>query len=232
MVINKPIKTLIVLAAMAALSGCLGGSGSSDDGGLTGTSPPPPPPPPPPPVSNNPPTISGNPAPQATVGSSYLFSPDATDADGDNLTFSIANQPSWAGFDTSNGRLSGSPLLSDMGTYGDIVISVSDGSASTSLNGFSIEVVATGTGSVTLNWSAPTQNEDGTTLTDLAGYTIYYGSQSGNYTTQIPIDNPSITTYVVDGLTPDTYYFVATATDSDGIESRFSGETVRQVSSN
>lgn len=229
MVINKPIITLVVLTVAAALGGCLSGSGS-DSSDVTGTSPPPPPPPPP--SGNNPPTISGNPAPQATVGNSYLFSPNATDSDGDNLTFSITNRPSWAGFDTATGRLSGSPLLSDMGTYGDIVISVSDGSASSSLNGFSIEVVATGTGSVTLNWTAPTQNEDGTTLTDLAGYTIYYGSQSGNYTNQIPIDNPSVTTYVVDGLTPDTYYFAATARDADGIESRFSGETVRQVAPN
>jgi hypothetical protein len=32
----------------------------------------------------------------------------------------------------------------------------------------------------TLTWDAPTTNADGTPLTDLAGYRIYYGTTSGN----------------------------------------------------
>jgi len=118
--------------------------------------------------------------------------------------------------------------------YDDIRISVSDGTDTATLSGFSVEVIAegTGSGSVTLNWTAPTQNEDGSDLTDLVGYVLYYGVQSGRYTEEIPVDNPTVTTYVVDGLAPGTYYFVATAKNSEDIESRYSGETVKQVVAN
>lgn len=66
-------------------------------------------------------------------------------------------------------------------------------------------------------------------MTDLAGYKIYYGKSSRSYTSQIRIDNPGVTTYVVDNLTPDTYYFAATASNASGIESSFSGEAVKTV---
>ena len=230
---HKPIRFVVALLAAAGLmTGCLSGGGSDDNALVAGTSPPPPPPPPPPPAGNSAPTISGNPLPRVSVGSSYQFSPSASDADGDTLTFSIQNRPTWADFDTSNGQLTGSPLLSDMGMYDNIVITVSDGSASSSLSSFSVEVVSQGTSSVTLNWTAPTENEDGSALTDLAGYTVYYGTESGNYSEQIQIQNPSITTFVVEGLTPNTYYFAATSRNAQGVESRFSDEAVRQVVAN
>lgn len=84
-------------------------------------------------------------------------------------------------------------------------------------------------GSAMLSWTAPTQNEDATPLTDLAGYKIYYGKASGNYTDQVRIDNPGVTTYVVDNLTPDTYYFVATAYNEAGTESAYSSEAVKDI---
>ena len=82
---------------------------------------------------------------------------------------------------------------------------------------------------MTLDWTPPTQNEDGSTLTDLAGYFIYYGESSGSYPNRIRIDNPSISTYVVENLLPRTYYIVATSFNSTGIESRYSGEAVKTV---
>jgi len=54
------------------------------------------------------------------------------------------------------------------------------------------------------------QNTDGSPLTDLTGYKIYYGNESGNYQASIQIDNPGIAIYVVENLTPNTYYFVLT----------------------
>ena len=86
-----------------------------------------------------------------------------------------------------------------------------------------------GFSSATLSWTPPTQNEDDSPLTDLAGYKIYYGNESGNYQTSIQIDNPGITIYVVENLTPNTYYFVMTAINSSGVESRYSNEASRQV---
>jgi hypothetical protein len=72
-------------------------------------------------------------------------------------------------------------------------------------------------------------NSDGSPLMDLAGYTIYYRNESGGYSYDIRIDNPGLTTYVVDQLTPATYYFAATAFNASGIESSFSSEAVRMV---
>ncbi len=95
--------------------------------------------------------------------------------------------------------------------------------------GGSVTVNQVGFGSATLSWTPPTQNTDGSPLTDLAGYKIYYGTESGNYQTSIQIDNPGIAIYVVENLTPNTYYFVLTAIKSSGIESQFSNEASKQV---
>lgn len=85
------------------------------------------------------------------------------------------------------------------------------------------------TGSVTLSWQPPTQNSDGTPLVDLAGYNIYFGTSSNSYDVQIQVDNPGLSTYVVDNLDPATYYFAATSFNAAGIESGFSGEVVKVV---
>ena len=180
-------------------------------------------------VTNSAPTISGNPAKAVTEGTQYSFTPDAGDPDGDSLSFSIANKPSWAAFDTGSGRLSGTPQAGDVGSYADIVISVSDGQASASLGAFSITVEAIAMGSVTLSWSPPTENTDGTALTDLAGYRIYWGTTSGSYPNSVSIENPGVTTYVVENLVPGTYEFVATSYNTSGVESDYSAPATKTV---
>ncbi|QEI11270.1 DUF4347 domain-containing protein [Cellvibrio japonicus] len=91
---------------------------------------------------NDAPTISGTPATSVNQGAAYSFTPTASDIDvGDSLSFSIANMPSWASFNTATGELSGTPGNDDVGTTSGIVISVSDGSASASLPAFSLTVV-------------------------------------------------------------------------------------------
>ena len=80
------------------------------------------------------------------------------------------------------------------------------------------------TGAITLDWTPPTENTDGTPLTDLTGYDIHYGTQSGDYTQSIPVSNPGIATYVVDNLAPGTYYFSVAAVNSEGTESPTSSE--------
>ncbi|MDJ0701589.1 MAG: putative Ig domain-containing protein [Woeseiaceae bacterium] len=179
-------------------------------------------------LSNTAPTISGAPPADINADSSFTFTPTASDPDGDSLVFSITNRPSWATFDASTGTLAGTPGDGDVGVYSGIMITVSDGIATASIQ-FTITVNAISVGSVTLNWNAPTQNEDGTTLTDLAGYRIYSGTTSGSYTELVTINNPSILTYQVDNLAPGTYYFVATAFNTQGIESGYSGEAMRVV---
>jgi len=181
---------------------------------------------------NTPPQISGTPPPTATVDQQYLFLPNASDTDGDNLTFSIVNRPAWASFDATTGQLSGTPVQGEEGVYDNIEISVSDADSTASLPLFAITVAQAATGSVTLTWTPPTKNTDGSPLTDLIAYKIYYGLTQGNYPNEIRIDNPGISTYVIDNLNPNTYYFVATSINSTEIESNFSNEALKIVVAN
>lgn len=206
---------------MLALSGCVSSTDSETESSAEV---------PEEPSTNTAPVISGSPTTMIVTGGTYSFTPSASDADGDTLTFSISNNPSWANFDTATGQLSGQPLLGDLGTFTDIVITVSDGSDSASIGPFNVDVVAAANGTVSLNWTAPTQYNDGSMLNDLAGYRVYYGTQSGVYTQQVTIDNPSITSYVIENLAPDTYYFVATSINGAGVESPRSNEATKVVS--
>jgi hypothetical protein len=74
-------------------------------------------------------------------------------------------------------------------------------------------------GSVELIWEAPTTNEDGSVLTDLSGYTIYYGTNQNNLNQIIDINTTGITTYTINNLPAATYYFTLTATDTSNNES-------------
>jgi hypothetical protein len=213
---------LCALIAALSLSGCPSGGGGENSGA------PPVDPPTDPGGGNSPPILSGTPSPSTKIGEAWSFTPVATDADGDTLTFTVENQPGWTSFDESNGALSGEPQAGDEGTYEDIAIAASDGEASDSL-AFSVAVTQVAAGSVSLSWAAPTHNDDGSALTDLASFRIYYGKTPGNYSEQILIENPGITTYLVENLTPDTYHFAATAINSGGVESGYSGEATVTV---
>jgi Fibronectin type III domain len=78
-------------------------------------------------------------------------------------------------------------------------------------------------GSASLSWDPPITNEDGTPLTDLSGYKIYYGTTSAFYTQNIDAGN--VVTFTVTYLTAGlTYYFAVTAYDSSLNESDYSNE--------
>jgi hypothetical protein len=176
----------------------------------------------PPPAVNRPPTISGSSPTSVIAGQAYSFQPSASDPDGQTLAFGIANKPAWASFNTSTGRLSGTPAAANVGTYSNVVISVSDGTASVALPAFTITVQAAppaATGSATMRWVAPTQNVDGSALTNLAGYKVRYGTNQANLTQLIDVSSPSTTTVQIQGLTPATWYFTVSAYTNTGIES-------------
>ncbi len=102
----------------------------------------------------------------------------------------------------------------------------SDGSGSTStISDTTDPGTDTGTNTVTLTWEAPSTNADGTVLTDLAGYKVYYGRESGNYAEVKDVG--SVTAVSTDEL-PDiqsgTWYFAVTAYDTSGNESGYSNE--------
>lgn len=113
-------------------------------------------------TSNRAPVISGSPATTAKVGAAYSFKPTASDPDGNSLTFSVSNKPSWATFSTSTGQLSGTPASSNVGTFSNIVISVSDGKVTTSLSAFAITVSSGSSGGGTANlYVSPSGNDSG-----------------------------------------------------------------------
>jgi hypothetical protein len=165
-------------------------------------------------VTNATPVISGVAPATATVGNVYTFAPTASDANaGTTLTFSLDTPPPWATFNPATGQLQGTPAAIDVGTYSNLVITVSDGVAQASLPAFTITVQAVATGSALLTWVPPTENTDGTPLTNLAGCKFYWGPALGDY--------PSSHTEMNAGLTSQdrrpgagTYFFVVTANSS------------------
>jgi hypothetical protein len=170
------------------------------------------------------PTISGTPNASAVVNSLYSFLPEASDADGDELSFSIVNKPAWASFDTTTGQLEGVPTSADVGTTNAIELSVTDGSSIAALVTFGITVEQAGPRSFTLSWTAPTQNEDGTALTDLAGYRIYYGTTTGQYSEEVALDSTGTSSHVIENLAAGKYFLVMTSVNSSGMESKYTPE--------
>jgi hypothetical protein len=133
-------------------------------------------------IPNQPPTISGSPSGSATTGVAYSFTPSASDADKNPLTYSVANKPAWASFSTSTGRLNGTPATANVGIFANIVISVSDGRATASLPAFAINVQAPPNRAPTINGTPATSVTVGTAYSftpsaadpdnDTLGYTI------------------------------------------------------------
>lgn len=220
----------LVALAMTGLmtAGCGGGgggsSGSSAASSGSGTS------------GNSAPTISGTPATQAAVGSSYTMTPRATDADGDTLAFTIQNKPSWATFNTATGQLSGTPTA--QGTTSGVVITVSDGKASASLAAFAVTVGAAGSSvaqsasgsSVALSWDVPTRTVDGATLQNLSGYRIHYGKNENALVNAIEVQSAGLNSFSVQDLPAGTYYFAVRAVTATGEESQLSNVISRVVS--
>jgi hypothetical protein len=173
-------------------------------------------------AGNDAPTISGKAPKSVRYDRWYSFRPKAKDLDGDTVTFKIENQPPWATFTPHNGRLRGKPGTRHVGRYSNIKISATDGVSTVSLATFSIEVVGTATGSIAVSWVPPTERVDGSPLHDLAGYTLLWGTDPEDFANSTKIRNPGVATYVIEELTPATYYLVATAFDRRGRESDFS----------
>ena len=187
---------------------------------------------PPPPSA---PTITGTPPPGVTVGSTYSFTPSANSSSGRALTFSIQQKPAWASFNATTGTLSGTPVAGNVGAYPGIVLSVSDGTSSASLAAFGITVIAApasgGTsGSATVSWVAPTQNTDGSPLSSLAGFHVYYGTSSTTLSQMQTVSSAAANSAVVGSLTSGaTWYFGVKAYTNTGVESAMSSVTSKAI---
>ena len=182
--------------------------------------------------------ISGSPEGKVLVGDLYRFSPQLAKAPAADPVFTISNKPSWAYFDAKTGLLSGTPAAREVGVFKGIQISVLAGPAHAALPPFSITVAPNpntphhpvvpihhgGANAVTVSWLAPADNTNGTALTNLRGYKLYYGEAPRDYSSTIKVSNPGLTTYLIENLSPGRYYFAVTAYNSLGEESDFSPE--------
>jgi hypothetical protein len=180
---------------------------------------------------NRAPVVSGTPSTSVVAGNAYAFRPTGSDPEGRALTWSITNRPSWAAFSTTTGALTGTPTSSQVGTTSNIVITASDGTNRTSLRAFNVAVNSPGTssGSATLSWTPPTRNSNGTALTNLAGYRIYYGTSAGSLTRTVTLNNAGLTRYVISDLSAATWYFSIRAYTSGGVESANSNNVSKVV---
>jgi hypothetical protein len=175
-----------------------------------------------------PPTLSGSPSTQAQAGTAYSFTPTASDPNGNALTFSVQNKPSWATFSVSTGQLSGTPGSADVGTDANIVISASDGIASAALGAFTINV-ASAPGQATVKWVAPTKNTDGSAITNLAGFVISYGTSASALSQTVNVSNPATTSYTVQNLGQGTWYFAVSSAATDGTQSALSSVVSKTI---
>lgn len=165
--------------------------------------------------------VQGVPRTTVAVGQAYSFQPDSSGLSG-ALTFSATNLPQWLTLNTATGQVTGTPTESDVGTYSGITLVASNGTSRETLGPFTITVSAQGSGTAALSWMPPTENSDGSPLTDLAGFVVLYGLSPTDLTQTITIDNPSVSSYVVENLTSGTWYFAVQAANTSGARSDLS----------
>lgn len=144
----------------------------------------------------------------------------------------------WSGTDvtscTASGDWSGTKNATGSET---IIVSTVDSQYALTCNGaggdvndtVNVTVVLNNNGTALLSWTPPTENTDSSPLTDLAGYKIHYGTSPGSYSDTITINNPGLTSYLVENLASADWYFVMTSFNSTGIESSYSSEVSKTV---
>ena len=204
---------IVLLAILLYLTGCeeTSGGGKSSTGSLgvnVSSS-----------LSTDPPTmsLSANPATVVQGGSTTLT------WDSSNTTGCTASGD-WSG----SLAVSGSQVVSGLTIDSQFNLAC-DGPGGTVNETVNVAVVLNGTGTALLSWNPPTENEDNSALTDLTGYRIYYGVSSGNYTDSVVVNNPGLTSYLIDNLASTTWYFAMTAVNSSGIESALSAEVSKTI---
>lgn len=87
---------------------------------------------------------------------------------------------------------------------------------------FALVCSTAGDSQALLAWTPPTQNTDGTPLTNLAGYRVLYGTAPTSLSQTVDLPNPSLSAYTIDGLAPGAWYFGLRAYTTQGAESGLS----------
>ena len=215
---RKVLWALILIVLAASLGACSGANerASSDDpGGLT-----PDPDPIPDPDPDPDPDPGQGPAPTINFSAS-----DAVVNGGDNTTLTWSTQD--ASSCTASGGWSGSRAISGSELAGPLSANTTYTLTCTGSGGNALVMTTVFVnGLVQLSWVAPTENVDGSALTDLTGYKIYYGAQSRGYLDSVDVSGSGITQFSLT-VPMGTYYVAMTALDAEGNESAYSNEVVK-----
>jgi hypothetical protein len=108
------------------------------------------------------------------------------------------------------------------GLTGNGTSSTSTGSSSGGSSGGSGTTTPPTAGTASLKWSEPTANTNGTPLTNLAGYRIYYGQSAKNLSEVVDLNNPATTQYAISSLAAGTWYFAIQSVTASGAASALS----------
>ncbi|MEJ2590210.1 MAG: putative Ig domain-containing protein, partial [Candidatus Thiodiazotropha sp.] len=88
---------------------------------------------------NSPPTIDSTPVTTATEGAAYGYDVNATDADGDTLSYSLTAAPAGMAIDAASGLISWTPSAAQVGSQ-NVTVQVSDGNGGMDSQSFTISV--------------------------------------------------------------------------------------------
>lgn len=163
----------------------------------------------------------------AATFSALTYTITATTGTGGSITPTGASTVTYGGVKTYSIAPAAGYAIADVKVDGASVGAVASYSFVNVTANHSITASFTTLNTATLTWDAPT-NPDGTTITDIIGYKLYYGTSSGNYSTIIDVGNQ--TSYTINNLSAGTYYFVVTDYNSTGDESSFSNEVTKTIS--
>jgi hypothetical protein len=157
------------------------------------------------------------------LNSEYSFNAEVAGNARGTVSYSIQNKPNWATFNTVTGELKGTPTAT--GKFTDISIKASDGYSTATTEPFSIDVVDKQL-RVTLAWAAPTQNQDGSSLNNLAGFAIHYGVSPTELTKVVKVASSNARSYLFTDLAKGTtYYFAVAAVNDMDVEGNLSPVT-------
>jgi len=123
---------------------------------------------------------------------------------------------------------SGSQTISSLTSNSNFNLSCT-GAGGTANESVDVTVALSSTGTALLSWTPPTENTDDSPLTDLAGYKIRYGTAPGSYSYTEIINNPGLTSFLIEDLASADWYFVMTSFNESGIESAYSTEVSKTI---
>jgi hypothetical protein len=129
---------------------------------------------------------------------------------------------------TASGGWSGTRATSGTATVGPITADTTYSLACSGSGNNAVAMTTVAIREAALSWAKPTKNVDGSTLTNLSGYKIYYGTASRKYTQTVAVSGAGTLQKTV-ALSPGTWYFSVTAVDTSGAESAYSAEVSKSI---